>query len=719
MSFSRKILVGLGLGLAIGLFLGEHAAPLRFLANGYVRLLQMTVLPYVTVSLIVGIGSLDAAAARRLFLRVGGLTLTLWGLALGAVFLMPLAFPTLESASFFSTTLVEEPAPVDFLALYIPANPFHSLANNVVPAVVLFSALLGIALMGVEGKEKLLEPLTTVERALARANRLVARLTPIGLFAIAGYTAGTMDLGQVTRLRVYQLSYAGMALLLALWVFPGLVACLTPIPARRVLRSMRDVFITAFMTGDLFIVLPSLIERAKEVLREHSVEEVEEGSAPDVIVPAFYNFPHAAKMLSLSFVLFAAWYSETVLGASAYPRLAAAGVVSLFGSINVAMPFLLDFARVPADTFQLFLATSVLNIRFGTLAAASHMTVLALVGTYALRGRLSVSVPRLLRFALLTAGLAAVTLGGLAATLRALGGGSYEGARVVREMTLLRPPSEGATVLAALPPEPLAAPDDRTPLLEAVRTRGRIRVGFVPGQMPYSYFNDRRELVGFDVEMAHALARELGVAVEFAPVTREELVETLEAGRVDVVMAGVVVTTRRAGRVPFSAPYLDETLAFVVPDHRRAEFSDAAEVRAMEGLRLGVPDLPYIRQLVEREFPKAAVVPLRLGEAQSAIEAGRDGVDALVLTAERGSFLTLLAPAFAVAVPHPLEIRMPLAYPVARHDVEAARFLGTWIDLKRKDGTIQALYDHWVLGRTAQAKPPRWSILRDVLGRGR
>jgi plasmid stability protein len=62
-------------------------------ADAFVRLLQMSVLPYVTVSLIVGIGRLDPAGARRLFLRVGALVLVLWGLALAAVFLMPLAFP--------------------------------------------------------------------------------------------------------------------------------------------------------------------------------------------------------------------------------------------------------------------------------------------------------------------------------------------------------------------------------------------------------------------------------------------------------------------------------------------------------------------------------------------------------------------------------------------------------------------------------------------------
>lgn len=717
MTFSRKILLGLVLGVATGLLLGDRAAPLRYLADAFIRLLQMTVLPYVTVSLVAGIGGLDAPTARRLFLRVGALTLVLWGLALGAVFLMPLAFPELQSASFFSTTLVEERAPVDFLTLYIPSNPFHSLANAIVPAIVLFSAVLGVALMGVSGKERLIDWLQLVERALARANRLVVRLTPLGLFAIAAHTAGTLDLEQVARLRVYLIAYGAMALLLSLWVFPGLVACLTPIPARRVLQATQDVLITAFMTADLFIVLPTLIERSKLLLAEAGHPEPGEGSPPDVIVPAFYNFPHAAKMLSLSFVLFAAWYSETTLTVADYPRLAAAGIVSLFGSINVSLPFLLDFARVPADTFQLFVATGVLNSRFGTLAAAMHMVVLALAGTYALTGRLRISPKRLLRYVLVTAGLTAAVLAGIGLTLRALGGGRYEGARLASELGLLRPPSEGATVLPEPPADPPARAEGSSNL-GAVRARGSIRVGFITRQRPYSHFNARGELVGFDVEMAHELARELGVAVEFAPVPRDRIVEFLEQGRVDVVMAGVLLTTLRASRVEFSPPYLDEVLAFVVPDHRRAEFSDAAWVRAQEGLRVGVPDLPYVEQLVAREFPKATIVPLPLNDVETHLagKGEQEHLDAVCLTAERGSFLTLLHPAWSVAVPHPLEIRLPLAYPVARHDLEMARFLGLWIELKRKDGTIRALYDHWILGKDAKARRPRWSILRDVLG---
>jgi len=705
MSFTAKILVGLGLGAAGGWFLGPRAEPFRLVADAFVRLLEMTVLPYLTVSLVAGIGSLDSRRAKSLFLRVGAITLVLWGLALSLVLLMPLAFPEIQTASFFSTTLVEDRPRIDLVSLYVPSNPFYSLANNVVPAVVVFSFVLGVALMGAPGKERLLEPLTVLERTLARANRFLIRLTPIGVFAIAAHFAGTIDLGQLARLRVYLVAYGVLALFLALYLLPALVACLTPIPAGRVLRSMKDVLITGFMTGDVFVVLPTLIERCKELLSEAAVTDAQDAALPEVIVPAFYNFPHAAKILSLSFVLFAAWYSETALRLADYPRLVVAGVVSLFGSVNGAIPFLLDVARVPTDTFQLFLATSILAARFGTLAAAMHMVVIALVGTYALSGRLRLSPGRIARELVMAFGFAAMTVVGLGVAFRAMGAGKYEGDQVALAMGLLRPPAEPAVILREVPePMPPPAPPGSS-LLAAVRQRHLVRVGYVEGQAPYSFFNSRGELVGFDVEMAYTLASDLGVALELAPVPKERLAFALEDGRYDLVMGDVFMVTRRVGQLDFSPPYVDETLAFVVRDHRRAEFSSAEWVRAQKGLRVAAPDLPYFLTVLRREFPDLQVVPVPLRDVQGFLSGKGESVDALCLTAERGSFLTLLYPAFAVAVPHPLEVRLPLAYPVGRHDLEMTRYLTTWIDLKKKDGTIQALYEHWILGRDARRSP--------------
>src|SRR5436190_312436 len=240
----------------------------------------MTVLPYVTISIVSGLGSLDLAQAKTLGLRVGLVLLLLWTVAIVCALLVVTMFPVHESASFFSVAMLEDRERFDFLSLYIPTNPFNSLANNIVPAVVLFSLVVG--------------------------------------------------------------------------------AALTPVPFRAVVSRTRNALVLAFMTTSLFAVLPLLTEAVKSLLREYAGQADGDDSAeamPDVIVPASFNFPHSGKLLSLSFIPFAAWFSDTALPFSAYVKLGTTGLVVMFGNVNAAIPFLLDLVRIPSDTFQLFLTS--------------------------------------------------------------------------------------------------------------------------------------------------------------------------------------------------------------------------------------------------------------------------------------------------------------------------------------------------------------------------
>src|SRR5580765_2375134 len=178
MTFSRKILAGLAGGIFTGLFFGERAAALKWAADGFVKLLQMMVLPYITVSVVSSLGSLRPSEVRTLGLRAAAVIGGLWLVALSFAFLIPLTFPKVQNASFFSSSLVERRAAFNFIDLYIPANPFNSLANNVVPAVVLFSLILGIAVNGVERRNRLLDVLYVTRDAISAATRFVTRLTP-------------------------------------------------------------------------------------------------------------------------------------------------------------------------------------------------------------------------------------------------------------------------------------------------------------------------------------------------------------------------------------------------------------------------------------------------------------------------------------------------------------------------------------------------------------
>ena len=60
-------------------------------------------------------------------------------------------------------------------------------------------------------------------------------------------------------------------------------------------------------------------------------------------------------------------------------------------------------------------------------------------------------------------------------------------------------------------------------------------------------------------------------------------------------------------------------------------------------------------------------------------------------------------------------MKVPLAYPLTPHDSDWASLVNNWIELKRRDGTLDALYRHWILGESPERQHRRWSIIRNVL----
>ena len=363
MSFSYKVLLGLGLGVATGLFLGEAVAPLAVPANVF-----CTAAPDDGAAVC---DALDYGQPRLAHIRegegscagAGAVMAVLWLAAMISRFSAAL-LSAHRNLRLFQSSPGRAQRIIQLHRPLRPVEPFQLAREQCRPGGRVVLGPPGAALIGVEQKGTLLEILHSAVSALGRITRFIVRLTPIGIFAIAAHAAGTLDVEQVNRIEIYLISYVVFAMLLALWVLPGLVSALTPIGAGEMLSSTRDALLTAFLVGDLFIVLPSLMESCSTLIEKHIDSTGDTRDLPSSIIPASFTFPHSGKLLSLSFVLFAGWFSDSVIPVLRYPELAVSGLFSFFGSLNVAVPFLLDLFRIPADTFQLFLATGVINCAF-------------------------------------------------------------------------------------------------------------------------------------------------------------------------------------------------------------------------------------------------------------------------------------------------------------------------------------------------------------------
>jgi Na+/H+-dicarboxylate symporter/ABC-type amino acid transport substrate-binding protein len=708
MSLSTQIFLGLGLGIATGIFLGEITAPLKLVGDGFVQLLQMAVLPYIIIALMSGLGKLKYGEAVKLSLRVGSLLVLIWALTLAVLYLLPLSFPNWESASFFSTTLLEQPQQFNFLE-FIPSNPFYSMANNIVPAVVLFSIAVGLALMGIESKGRLIAAFDILEEALKRVMKFIVRLTPFGIFAIAASTAGTMNVDQLSRLQVYIVAYVLATLLMTFGVLPALIMLLTPLGYREIILTTKDALLMAFATDNLLIVIPMLTDHGKEILQKGKGDSAESQSSIDVIVPVSFNFPNVGRLLQLIFILFAAWFTKSVIGLAGYFNLTVSGLLSLFGKPVAAMPFLLDLLHLPADLMQLYLASGIFVAQFGTLASAMHLFALAVLGGFAMAGALRFQWKRLVPVTALSVGLVAGGVIGARAYFSFAVQNAYDKEEIIAQMRPLFPEAP-ATVYKSAPP---ALPMDSTrSAMKRIHARGAIRVGYLDDNRPMSFFNGKGKLVGVDVEMAHILARTLGVKLEFVPIDRAKLFKQLNEGYCDIVMSGMVVTPERAEAASLSLPYMEATLALVVQDYRRSEFTTREALRQLKAPKLAVLDVPYFISFVRERLPNAQLVILN--SAAEYFESKGKTLDGFVYSAEAGSAWSLLYPEYTVVVPPP-PIALPLSYAMARGDRELLDYVNALVELKKGDGTLKKLYDYWILGRFAANKQPRWSVIRNVL----
>jgi Na+/H+-dicarboxylate symporter/ABC-type amino acid transport substrate-binding protein len=720
LGIATQVFIGLGLGLLVGLFFGEKAAFLKVGGDVFIAALQITVIPYVVVALITSLGRLTLDQAKALGLKAGGVLLVLWVIGLTVVLLSPLAFPNWPSASFFSTSQIAERAPVDFLQLYIPSNIFASLAQAVVPAIVVFSILFGVALIRVEHKHRLVDLLTTVGDTLMTITGFIGRLAPYGVFAITASAAGSIDITELARLQVYIVIYVALSLLLSLWVIPALIASLTPLDYRGVLRAFRGPLVTAFATANLLIVLPVLAADGKRLIAETDGPGAEpseqEESAIDILIPAAFPFPNLGLIMSLMFVLFGGWFVGSSLSPADYPTLAGAGLAGLFGGTILTLPFLFDLFRLPADLFQMFISVDVIAARFGTLLAGMHIIAIALIGAYAMQGAIRLRPLRLVRFAVVSLLLLVAVLLGIRAFYTYVFVAPFTKGDVLTSLPLLGA-AQPHRVYRDIAEAPLPSTLKTGGTLARIRDSGVLRVCYRRSDYPSAFFNSNGELVGFDVEMTHRFARQLDARIEFVPVASiPDAEDRINDGYCDLFMSLMPIVPEMTVRFATTLPVLESAAGLLVEDYRRRAFQTWDGIRALGNIRVATSENRATQQFLRQELPDAKPVIFKdTDDINELLKSDPLTFDALLLPAEEGAAWTIRFPRFNLVTPSPI-LLVPFGYALRPGDAELLNFLNAWLLNAKGNGTIDALYRYWMLGELDEIKPPRWSIAQDVLG---
>lgn len=164
--------------------------------------------------------------------------------------------------------------------------------------------------------------------------------------------------------------------------------------------------------------------------------------------------------------------------------------------------------------------------------------------------------------------------------------------------------------------------------LKEVKKKGKFIVGLDDTFAPMGFRDEKGNIVGFDIDMAKAVAEKMGVEVEFKPCEWSGIIFELKSKNIDVVWNGMTITEQRQKQINFSKPYLaNRQIIITLAD---SEVMTKAELAGNKlGLQLGssadtaVSEDAIVNQIKQiRKYDTNA-------EALLDLEAGR--VDAVVM----------------------------------------------------------------------------------------
>ncbi|WNQ13038.1 ABC transporter substrate-binding protein [Paenibacillus aurantius] len=166
--------------------------------------------------------------------------------------------------------------------------------------------------------------------------------------------------------------------------------------------------------------------------------------------------------------------------------------------------------------------------------------------------------------------------------------------------------------------------------LADIQKSGKLVLGTSADYPPYEFHkkvNGKDEIVGFDVEIAKAIAADLGVQLEIKDMSFDGLLAALTAGNVDIVLAGMTPDEKRKKSVDFSKIYYQAEQGVVVPAANKDKYKSMDDLK---GLRIGVQTGSIQEEIAKTQIPNADIKGLQ-SVSDLMLQLKSNKVDALVV----------------------------------------------------------------------------------------
>ena len=257
-------------------------------------------------------------------------------------------------------------------------------------------------------------------------------------------------------------------------------------------------------------------------------------------------------------------------------------------------------------------------------------------------------------------------------------------------------------IIAAQDEQRLPAFLRRDTTWQAMQERGTWRVGLDPSFPPFEMLDRGGHPVGYDVDLARALAETWGLEAEIVAVSFDSLLDTLKTGKIDSIVSAYPYDERLTQDFTFSTPYFDAGVRLAV----RAD-SHIDDVTELSGQSVGV-EWGSVGDMLGRQMQRDGIdltlVPL---------ETPDDLLEAILTTSELDAILidnVALRQAQAadrqiIAVGEPLE-SAPYVIVMPRRAADLHRNLEASLQSLQRTGHLSKLESAWFSNRQTTGSPP-------------
>ena len=234
--------------------------------------------------------------------------------------------------------------------------------------------------------------------------------------------------------------------------------------------------------------------------------------------------------------------------------------------------------------------------------------------------------------------------------------------------------------------------------LNKIIERGELRVGMEPGYMPFEMKDKKGNIIGYDVDMAKQMAKDMGVKLKLIPTAWDGIIAGLITEKYDIIMSGMTITQARNLKVNFANPYI--VVGQTVMMNKSLEGKVTSAMDLDDPKYTIVTKLGVTGEIATRKFFKKAKIITFETEADAATEVLNGKADAMVYDQPYNVlFMSSKGKDALIHLDTPLTYE-PLGWAIRKGDPDFTNWLNNFLRQMKEDKVIgfsDKIYNKWLV----------------------